>query len=232
MVLLAEGPTSTHAVADDHGSLRLGGGHVGDDGFGAGNWRVQGSELSVVALTIQDRAAAATPHTAWIEKGGAFRIEVPIVDGRAIGTTWADPTVITGPAVAVHRGGDGLPSTPRRFLWAVGHDVSVGYDGEGKGHAAWVVKEGALVPADAASITSWTDEEIVLEMPGQRIVATFRPESPRKPEPIDLNSLRAERFVLSLAGIATTRDLRTADAMIAIDGASSTPARGIVLEER
>jgi hypothetical protein len=232
MDLLSEGPTTTLGLALDHGSLRLAGGTIGGDGIGAGNWRVQGSELSVVALTIQDRVDAAAPHAAWIDRGGAFRIEVPIVDGRAIGTTWADSTVMSGSAVALHRGGDALPSTPRRFLWAIGPGISVGYDGEGKGHAAWIVKDGALVPADDAAITSWRPDVMVLEIPSQRMVATFHPESPPAPLPIDRNSLQAERWLLSLAGMATTRDLRPADATIAVDGAPGSPARGLVLEER
>ena len=232
MELLVEGPTTTHEVAEDHGTLHLPGGSIGDDGIGTGNWRVMGSETSVVALTIQNRAVGPAPHAAWIDRGGAFRIEVPIAEGRAIGTTWADTTVMSGSAVAVHRGGDALPWTPRRFLWAQGPGISVGYDGEGRGHAAWIVKAGTIVEADDAAIAAWTDQEMVLEIPSQGMVATFRPESPKAPEPIDWNSLRAERWLLSLAGIPTMRDLRAADAMISFAGANATPARGLVLEER
>jgi len=232
MVLLSEGPTSTLEVAEDHGSLHLSGGSIGDDGIGSGNWRVSGSELSVVALSIQNHLGGAAPHAAWIDRGGAFRIEVPIAEGRAIGTTWAEQTLMSGSAVAVHRGGDALPSTPRRFLWAQGPGISVGYDGEGRGHLAWIVKDGALVEADDAAIAAWGDQEIVLEIPSQSMVATFRPESPKAPEPVDWNSLRAERWLLSLVGIPTSRDLRAADATIAIGGAPSAPARGLVLEER
>jgi hypothetical protein len=232
MELLSEGPTSTFEVAEDHGGLRLAGGSIGDDGIGTGNWRVIGSELSIIALTIQNRLGLAAPHAAWIDRGGAFRIEVPIAEGRAIGTTWAHSNVMSGSAVVVHRGGDALPWTPRRFLWAIGPGISVGYDGEGRSHAAWIVREGATVEAEDAAITAWTEDEIILEIPGQRMVATFRPESPRAPEPIEWNSLRAERFLLSLAGIPTTRDLRASDATISFDGADGMPARGLVLEER
>jgi hypothetical protein len=63
-------------------------------------------------------------------------------------------------------------------------------------------------------------------------VATFRPESPEAPERIDWNSLRPERWLLSLAGIPTMRDLRAAGVSISFDGANSTLARGLVLEER
>lgn len=230
--LLAEGPTTKLEVAEDHGTLRLAGGSIGNDGMGTGNWRVMGSELSVVSLTIQKHVDGAAPHTAWLDRGGAFRIEVPIPEGRAIGTTWMDSTLMTGPAVAVHRGGDALPWTPRRFLWATGPGISVGYDGEGRGRAAWIVRDGVLVEADDAAITAWADQEIVLEIPSQRIVATFRPESSRAPEPLDWNSLRAERWLLSLAGIPTTRNLRAAGAWISFDGANAAPARGLVLEER
>jgi hypothetical protein len=232
MELLSEGPTSTFEVTEDHGSLRLSGGSIGNDGIGTRNWRATGSELAVVALTIQNRLGGAVQHAAWIDRGGAFRIEVPIAEGRAIGTTWADSTVMSGLAVAVHRGGDALPWTPRRFLWAIGPGISVGYDGEGLGHAAWIVKDGAIIEADDAAITAWAEDQIVLAIPGQRMVATFRPESPHAAEPIDWNSLRAERWLLSLAGIPTTRDLRAADATISFDGADGMPARGLVLEER
>ena len=54
---------------------------------------------------------------------------------------------MSGSAVAVHRGGDALPWTPRRFLWAQGLGLSLGYDRAGRGEAAWVVKDGALVEA-------------------------------------------------------------------------------------
>jgi len=198
MELLSEGPTTTVHVAEDHETLHLAGGSIGNDGMGAGSWRVMGSELSVVSF----------------------------------GTTWADNTLMSGTAVTVHRGGDALPRTPRRFLWAQGVGLSIGYDGEGRGEAAWIVKDGALVEADDAAITAWADPEIVLEIPSQRIVATFRPTSASAPEPIDWNSLRAERWLLSFAGIPTTRDLRAADAMISLDGANAAPARGLVLEER
>jgi hypothetical protein len=56
------------------------------------------------------------------------------------------------------------------------------------------VKDGALVEADDGAISTWADQEIVLEIPSQRIVATFRPSSASAPEPIDWNSLRAERL--------------------------------------
>jgi hypothetical protein len=230
--LLSEGPTSSFEVAEDHGTVHLPGGSIGDDRIGAGNWRVMGSELSVVALTIQNRASGAAPHAAWIDRGGAFRIEVPIAEGRAIGTNWAEQTVTSGWAVAVHRGGDALPWTPRRFLWAQAPGISVGYDREGRGHAAWIVKGGVIVEADDAAIATWGDQEIVLKFPSQRIVATFHPESPEAPERVDWNSLRAERWLLSLVGIPTTRDLRAAGAIISFEGANSTPARGLVLEER
>ena len=230
--LLSEGPTTTVQVAEDHETVHLAGGSIGNDGMGAGNWRVMGSDVSVVSFAIQDRLHAAAPHAAWLDRGGAFRIEVPIAEGHAIGTTWADNSLMSGAAVAVHRGGDALPWTPRRFLWAQGLGLSIGYDGEGRGEAAWIVKDGALVEADDAAITAWADQEIVLQIPSQRIVATFRPSSPSAPEPIDWNSLRAERWLLSFAGIPTTRDLRAADAMISFDGANATPARGLVLEER
>jgi hypothetical protein len=232
MELLSEGPTTTVHVAEDHETLHLAGGSIGNDGMGAGSWRVMGSELSVVSFAIQDRLHVAAPHAAWLDRGGAFRIEVPIAEGHAIGTTWADNTLMSGTAVTVHRGGDALPRTPRRFLWAQGVGLSIGYDGEGRGEAAWIVKDGALVEADDAAITAWADPEIVLEIPSQRIVATFRPTSASAPEPIDWNSLRAERWLLSFAGIPTTRDLRAADAMISLDGANAAPARGLVLEER
>ena len=232
MELLSEGPTTTLQVAEDHETIHLPGASIGNDGMGSGNWRVLGSETSVVSFAIQNRLAAAAPHAAWLDRGGAFRIEVPIAEGHAVGTTWADTTLISGTAVALHRGGDALPGTPRRFLWAQGFGLAVGYDGEGRGDAAWIVKDGALVAADDAAITTWGDEQIVLEIPSQRIVATFRPSSPSAPEPIEWNSLRAERWLLSFAGIPTTRDLRAADATISVGGANATPARGLVLEER
>jgi hypothetical protein len=232
MLLLSEGPTSTLEVSENHGSLHLAGGSIGEDGIGTGNWRILGSELSTVSFAIQNRLQAQAPHAAWVDRGGAFRIEVPIADGRAIGTTWADSSLMSGSAVAVHRGGDALPWTPRRFLWAIGPGLSVGYDGEGRGELAWIVKDGALVEADDAAITAWTDEEMVLEIPSQQIVATFRPDSPKALEPLDWSSLHAERWLQSFVGIPTMRDLRSADATISVDRVNDTLARGLVLEER
>ncbi len=232
MDLVWTGLTSTLEMAEDHGSLHVGDTRLGDDGLGAGSWRVQGSEDAVVALTIQDRVDGTAPHAAWIDRGGAFRVEVPIVDGRAIGTTWADATILSGPAVAIHRGGDALPAAPRRFLWAFGLGIALGYDGEGGGHVAWLVRDGALVPCDDAAITSWSEEAVVLSIPSQRIVATFRRDPPLAPEIVDRGLLRPERWALALAGAATVRDLRAADAAISVDGAEGMAARGLVLEVR
>jgi hypothetical protein len=232
MVLLSAGPTSTVEVADDHRTIRVGSQGLGADGLGTGIWRVQGSEEQMVAFAIDDRAAGEAPQASWLDRGGAFRVEVPIVDGRAIGTTWSDSSVVSGAAVALHRGGDGIPSAPRRFLWAIGLGVSLGYDGEGEGRVAWIVRDGTLLPADDATITSWTDTAVVLEIPSQRIVATFHPGPLLDAEVIDPSWLGPERWALALSGVPTVRDLRTADAQISQDGGDGTPARALVLEER
>jgi hypothetical protein len=223
-------PTRTYEVAEDHGGVRLAEGGLGDDRLGASNWRVQGSEQAPVAFAIQDRVDGATPRAAWLDRGGAFRVEVPIADGRAIGTTWAEATVVSGPALALHRGGDALPRAPRRLVWATGTGISLGYDREGAGALAWLVMDGEHVPADDARITSWTDETVVLEIPSQRVVASFE----RGPAVADdgPSPLFGERWLWAIAGVPTRRDLRVADARISVDGAHGTAARGLVLEER
>src|SRR4030095_3410971 len=101
MELLSEGPTTTVQVAEDHQTLHLPGGSIGNDGMGAGNWRVMGSEVSVVSFAIQNRLDAAAPHAAWLDRGGRSAVEVPIAEGHAVGTTWADNTLMSGSAVAV-----------------------------------------------------------------------------------------------------------------------------------
>jgi hypothetical protein len=80
----------------------------------------------------------AVPDQAWFEGGGEWRLEATLPVGRVEG--WLEAGSVggrlEGPAVLLHRGGDGRPAGPRRAVYLLSGPLRGIYEEHGQGRMA------------------------------------------------------------------------------------------------
>jgi hypothetical protein len=120
----------------EHRGIGLGPHWVGQDDAG---WSANLLDADARARLRLSPVSPATAGDTWLEGGGQWRSEVPVVHGRLVGAVTADERggPLSGWGVALHSGGDGRPALPRHLVVVVGASASLGVEQWGDGRVAW-----------------------------------------------------------------------------------------------
>ena len=206
------------AVAEDRGGATVSTDWLGGSAIG---WTARVSS-DVASASLQVAPGGPTPKAAaWMAGDGQWTLTADITDGALVGWVEAGARggMLAGRAVALHWGGDGWPTLPREALFAIGRDVTVGYDRHGGGALAWARVGGRDLDVSTAQLRAEPDGPVVLDLrPAADLVVTMRRRKPAgRTDPLD-HLLGPERWLArGLAG-AGARRIQRGTAKLVLEG--------------
>jgi hypothetical protein len=130
-----------------HKAVRVGSALMGQYELGE-NWTLRVASEQANAILHVDPGGPVPPMATTMGEDGQWSMTAPITRGPAHGWVTAGKRggMVNGWAIALHRGGDGIPPVPRQAVFVISPRVSVGLDDQGETRLGWARIDDTDIP--------------------------------------------------------------------------------------
>ncbi len=172
-----EGGPNDIDVSDARDAVRVGTALVGRYEEGD-HWTVRAASDGANAILRINPGGIAPPMATALVGGGQWTISAPMTLGTAHGwyTAGKRGGMLQGRSVVLHRGGDGQPNGPRKGLFILGNEASIGIDQQGDLQLAWANIGGQDFDLTEVKLTTSANGEVQFDLrPAQALQVRVKP---------------------------------------------------------